>query len=384
MRGIEITSFAVLLLVFALVNIGMGTTNDSMSSYEDLLRSQTLLIESFENLLKNTTLDSEGSYIFLDSFDDLADRQQQGLYSFEDLVTFNWTDLTIADRINLTNSFEDLLRREAVILTSNEDLLKRGFCKLPPDQKKELLDRFEDRLKFEVVLLKEFEDWLHYQQMIEIDPSGYYDTWMAFLSSFEDLIRKQSNMLGSFEMLMKIDCSGTYLTVTKSADETDVAPKEGVDYTYTITAYGYPIKNIEVKDSLWGVVGNIAELLPGPANATEIEILKTLNCSDCNGCTCKVCNFATVCGEVITDNGNFTVCNVSNQVCINVTQPPILPGFDVYPVIELTEIAEEPAVGVEVPAAEATAEASGKVTVEVVQAPVERPESTGCSICGKK
>jgi hypothetical protein len=381
-KGVEVTSFAVLLLVFALADIGMATTNDSMTSYEDLLRGQTLLIESFENLLKNTTLDSEGSYIFLDSFDDLADRQQKGLYSFEDLVSFNWTDLTIADRINLTNSFEDLLRREAVILTSNEDLLKRGFCKLPPDQKKELLDRFEDRLKFEVVLLKKFEDWLHYQQMIEIEPSGYYDTWMAFLSSFEDLIRRQSNLLDSFEMLMKIDCSGTYLTVTKSADETDVAPKQGVNYTYTITAYGYPIKNIEVKDSLWGVVGKIAELSPGPANT--IKILKTLNCSDCNGCTCKVCNFAMVCGEVITDNGNFTVCNVSNQVCINVTQPPLLPSVDVYPAIKLTETAEESAAGVEVPAAETTSEASGKVIVEVTEAPVEQPKTTGCLTCGKK
>ena len=321
--GVEVTSLAVLMSVFALTGVGIAAEYSSMTSYEDLLRKQTLLIESFESLLKNTTLNSSMSYTFLDSFDDLAERQQLGLYSFEDVVSFNWTELDIAQTINLTASYEDLLRREAVILTSNEDLLKRGFCKLPSGQKKDLLDRFEDRLKFEVVLLNKFEDWLHYQQMIE---GTDYDTWMAFLSSFEDLIRRQSDLLDSFEMLMKIDCTDEYINVTKSVDQQNPAT-----YTYTITAKStYSIKNVVVKDSLWGEVGTIALLDPDdPPEVIQVPN-KPLSCADCNNCECKVCNFATTCGEVITPNGNFTVCDVSNEVCAIVDENfgvgPIYPG----------------------------------------------------------
>jgi hypothetical protein len=378
-RGVKVTSLAVLVLVFALAGIAMATEYDSMTSYEDLLRNQTLLIGSFENLLKNTTLNSSMSYKFLDSFDDLAERQQEGLYSFEDLVSFNWTDLGSAEKIELTKSYEDLLRREAVILTSNEDLLKRGFCKLTsPGEKKDLLDRFEDRLKFEVVLLKKFEDWLHYQQMME---DTEYESWMGFLSSFEDLIRRQSTLLDSFELMMKIDCNDVYINVTKSTNATGhVTPGDVVKHTYVINAtkLGFPIKNVVVKDSLWGEVGTIDYLSPGLANAKTLTINRTLSCADCNNCECKVCNFATVCGEVITVNGNFTVCDVSNEVCIIVDESfgvgPIYPGK------KLTETTEETTPEVVQP----TAEASGKVVVEVTEAPPKQPISSGCSICGKK
>jgi len=233
------------------------------------------LIGSFENLLKNTTLNSSMSYMFLDSFDDLARREQDGIYSFEDLVSQQWTDICFLQQIELTKSFEDLLRREAIILSSNEDLLKRGFCKLNPGQKKELLDRFEARLKSEVVLLKKFEDWLHYQQMIE-ENSRLYDTWMAFLSSFEDLIRRQSNLLDSFETLMKIDCTDKYINVTKSANPLviDVAAGDQVSYTYIVENMNrtYSIKDIVVKDSLRGDVGTIALLAPVASQTLTLKI----------------------------------------------------------------------------------------------------------------
>jgi hypothetical protein len=308
------------------------------------------------------------TYIFLVSFDDLAKRQQDGLYSFEDVVSFNWTELTIAEKINLTASYEDLLRRQAVILTSNEDLLKRGYCQLPDDRKKELLDNFEAKLKAEVGLLKKFEDWLHYQQMIE---GTEYETWMGFLASFEDLIRRQSNLLDSFEMLLKIDCSETYLNITKSAEPLSAAAGEPVTYTYTVTATNvYSIKNVVVKDSLWGEIGTEALLVPG--TPWTFTVTKPLSCADCNNCMCKVCNFATVCGEVITDNGNFTVCDVSDVVCATVDENfggPILP----------TETAAETAPAALQPVAE-----TGKVTVEVTDAPVKQPKPSGCTTCGGK
>ena len=339
--------------------VKLGIDARFMNSYEDLLRSQFGLMGSFENLLKNTTLNSTMSYMFLDSFDDLADRQQRGLYSFEDLVSFSWSGLDACQKIKLTDSYEDLLRRQAAIITSNEDLLKRGFCKLTAEDKKQLLERFEDRVKFEVVLLKKFEDWLHHQQMME---GTEYDTWIAFLSSFEDLIRRQSNLLDSFEMLMKIDCTEKYLNVTKSADplDVDVAAGDQVTYTYSVKNMNntYSIKNIVVKDSLWGAVGTIALLAPGASQPLTLQ--KGPSCADCSNCQCKVCNFATVCGEVITANGNFTVCDVSNEACLVVSEnlgtSPFYPGKKVAeaaaeqaPAVEETEASGKPIMGDGVP-----------------------------------
>jgi len=101
-----------------------------LDSLESLLRGQTDLISSFENLLKNSTLDANDSTKFLYSFDDLSMRQQLGLNDFEELVWCNWNDLEEVQKIKFTSSFEDLLRRQAAIISSNDVLLIRGYCKL--------------------------------------------------------------------------------------------------------------------------------------------------------------------------------------------------------------------------------------------------------------
>ena len=340
--------------------VKLGLDTRFMESYEDMLRSQFGLLSSFENLLKNTTLNSSMSTNFLDSFDDLSDRQQRGLYSFEDIVSFSWSELDASQKIKLTASYEDLLRRQATIIAINEDLLTRAFCKLGAKDKEQLLDRYEYRVKFEVVLLKKFENWLHYQQMME---ETEYGSWIAFLSSFEDLIRRQSNLLDSFEMLMKIDCTDEYINVAKSANPqvVDMAAGDQVTYAYTVKNMNntYFIKDIVVKDSLWGDVGTIALLAPR-ASQTLLSLQKGTSCADCNNCQCKVCNFATVCGEVITPHGNFTVCDVSNETCVVVDEnsgtSPIYPGKKVAEVkeeqatfIEPTEASFKPMRGDGVP-----------------------------------
>jgi hypothetical protein len=324
----------ILITAIALTGFGTAATYDSMKSYEDLLRSQTTLIGSFESLLKNSTLQDTGynyHYKFLDSFDDLADREQQGLASFEDLVSYNWSTLSEAEKISLTQSFEDLIRREATILSSNEDLLKRGFCSLDTTQKQELLDRFEARLKYEVVLYTKFEDWLHFQQMIE---GTQKQTWIGFLDSYEDLIRRQANLLSSFETLLKIRCDGRYLILTKS-----ILSQNGnnVIYRYHIIANNQT-SNITITDYTLGVVKTY-RLVPAGFDEAFNSAPVTLSCGDCNNCTCNVCNFATVCGEVVTPNGNFTTCSVSNQYCATVNDYPNLTHPIVYPGIKVEDMA---------------------------------------------
>jgi hypothetical protein len=317
-----------------------AATYDSMKSYEDLLRSQTTLIGSFENLLKNSTLQygqNNYHYQFLDSFDDLAMREQLGLNSFEDLVSRNWSTLSVAEKISLTQSFEDLIRREAIVLSSNEDLLKRGYCSLDATRKQELLDRFEARLKYEVILYTKFEDWLHYQQTIENDPT-LKATWIGFLDSFEDLIRRQARLLDSFEMLLKIRCDSIYLGLTKTI--------VGNNYSYTVTAgpdtaaTGVKLANVSINDSLIGFIAQGITLSNTSPSFTVTKGPLPTTCADCDNCTCNVCNFATACGDVVTPNGNFTVCVVSDQVCI-VVQDPLGGLPDVYPGIGINETTTE-------------------------------------------
>lgn len=320
----------ILVVACALAGSCHAATYESMKSYEDLLRSQTLLIGSFENLLKNSTLsttDYNYQYQFLDSFDDLAMREQLGLNSFEDLVSYNWSDLSVEQRISLTQSFEDLIRREATVLSSNEDLLKRGYCNVSPSEKQELLDRFEARLKYEVVLYTKFEDWLHFQQTIENDPA-LKDTWIGFLDSFEDLIRRQARLLDSFEMLLKLRCDSNYLVLTKTIS--------GNLYSYTVAAgsdtanIGVKVANVSINDSLLGFVAQGITLSSTSPSDTVTKGPLPTTCADCDNCECNVCNFATACGDVVTPNGNFTVCVVSNQVCREVEDggtPDVYPGI---------------------------------------------------------
>lgn len=347
MKGIKgdltVTSFICILVVAcALAGSCQAASYESMKSYEDLLRSQTLLIGSFENLLKNTTLSGTNynyQYQFLNSFDDLAMREQLGLNSFEDLVSYNWSTLSVAQRISLTQSFEDLIRREAMVLSSNEDLLKRGYCNVSPSEKQELLDRFEARLKYEVVLYTKFEDWLHFQQTIENNPA-LKQTWIDFLDSFEDLIRRQARLLDSFEMLLKIRCDSIYLNLTKTTS--------GNNYSYTVTAgpstaaTGVKVANVSINDSILGFVVQGITLNSSSPSYTVTKGPMPTTCADCDNCTCNVCNFATACGDVVTPNGNFTVCVVSNQVCRVVVDggaPVVYPGSKINdPTAEGTEL----------------------------------------------
>jgi uncharacterized repeat protein (TIGR01451 family) len=291
-----------------------------LDSLETLLRGQTDLISSFESLLKNSTLDGEESLEFLESFDDLANRQQQGLDGFEDVVLCNWRDLDRNERVKFTDSFEDLLRRQAIMLSSNEDLLKRGFCLLDEDNKNIFLDRFEARIKAEEALLEKFRNWVYSQQYLDDDEEV---AWEKFLASLEDLIRRQSRLLESFRQLLSFSCDQPYLVVTKRVNMTSVDAGDPLKYEITVSVNGTgleKVENITINDSLLGVVQWPGiDLNAGESRSWTIDAAH--HCTDCNNCTCKVCDFAVVCGKVIIDElHNATICVPSKQVCVNISQ----------------------------------------------------------------
>jgi uncharacterized repeat protein (TIGR01451 family) len=298
-----------------------------LNSYEAMLRTNTLLIDSLESLLKNTTLDKDESVIFLDSFDDLAERQQLGLESFEDIVDCYWYDLDEEERVKLTASFEDLLRRQANITSSNEDLIKIAFCKLDPADQTIFRDRFQQRIEYEELLNQSFNTWLDRQEYLNDTDKP---VWESFQESLNDLIARQHRLIASLNDLKNFDCQNIYLTITKEADKTSVQAGDPVEFTFTVTNETInEVKNLTINDTLLGViVFNDTLVGSGP---WEYKRTVKLNCSDCSHCVCSVCNFATASGDIVNDSGDLVAhtCVGSQQVCIIVNKPgtgPVHPG----------------------------------------------------------
>jgi len=122
------------------------------------------------------------------------------------------------------------------------------------------------------------------------------------------------------------------LNLTKS-----ILLQDGNDviYHYHI-AVANQTANITVTDSTLGVVKTY-HLVPAGFDEEFDSARVTLACGDCDNCTCKVCNFATVCGEVVTPNGNFTTCSVSNQYCVTVNDYPHVIHPVVYPGVKVED-----------------------------------------------
>ncbi len=291
-----------------------------LDSLESLLRGQTDTISSFESLLKNSTLDANASQQFLASFDDLSWRQQLGLHDFEGIVWCNWNDLEEAEKIKFTSSFEDLLRRQAEIISSNDVLLIRGYCKLNESEKAVFLSSYEDRLHSEQDLLNGFYKWLKSQSALN---DTQQQTWYQFMASYEDLIRRQARLIGSFQELLYSSCQGTFMEVYKSANKTDAAAGEPINYTIIVNNTGSKvIENVTINDSILGVIQSSPGItLAVGTNKTYYKAVSH-NCSYCSSCICRICNFALACGDVVMDASNRThLCVASNEVCLNITQP---------------------------------------------------------------
>jgi uncharacterized repeat protein (TIGR01451 family) len=299
-----------------------------LDSLESLLRGQTSTIFSFESLLKNSTLDTNASREFLASFDDLSWRQQLGLHDFEGIVWCNWNDLEEAEKIKFTSSFEDLLRRQAGIISSNDVLLIRGYCKLNESEKALFLRSYEDRLHSEQRLLNSFSKWLDSQSSLN---DTQQQTWYAFLASYEDLIRRQARLIGSFQELLYSSCQGTFMEVTKSANKTNADADEPINYTIIVNNTGSKvIENVTINDTILGVIQSAPGItLAVGTNKTYYKEVRH-NCSYCSSCTCRICNYALACADVVMDATNRThICVASNEVCLNISQPnrsPIFPG----------------------------------------------------------
>jgi hypothetical protein len=211
------------------------TKNDAMNSFEVLLRDQTVLLSSFEDLLytepaliKKCDQDPQKeNYQFIASFEQLLRTQNMLFTQFDGLLLddngIRWnTELTPEEQVEFLNAYEDLLRREKLLFASFEGKLHQTWCILggytEPGHstlaRYEFLASFEDLLHRQVELLKDFET-------LEKTLSGNvpHQDLVDFLASFEDLLRLNTNLLMSFSNLLDgLDMPDATMTMPKDEE----------------------------------------------------------------------------------------------------------------------------------------------------------------------
>lgn len=217
---------------------------NATESFSELIEYQAGLLFSFEDLLHEVPETKEEKYEFIASFENLL-RTQTYLYgSLADLLTNRtgaaWNEnMTGADQDRLLNRFEDLIRKESFLFMSFEFAIKDAFSGTGPNYigptykysghtlyaRQEFTASFEDLLKRQVPLLQTFGLLQKRKDFTS------HNADVAFLRSFEDLLRLESNLLLSFEDVIK-DYTFEYISPSpfmppKPTETTAMAPTEG-------------------------------------------------------------------------------------------------------------------------------------------------------------
>jgi uncharacterized repeat protein (TIGR01451 family) len=190
------------------VQLGYNQT-EAAKSFEDLLHNQSQLLFQFEDLLHNIPSNNSTNYSFLVSFEQLLRSQSDLTSSFEDLLTnttsTGWdTEYTEENRTYLLWSYEQMLYDEAFLFASFNMKINDSWMSLcdysadghSQDAQTELVASFEDLLKRQTRLYKSFNLLLK-----KIDSTSQQEM-IAFLAAYENLLRVEANLLMSFNELL--------------------------------------------------------------------------------------------------------------------------------------------------------------------------------------
>ncbi len=224
----------------------------AVRSLQDLLINQSHLLLSFEDLLHMVSQNNTEHVSFLQSFEQLLKTQTVLISGFQNLLyspdQSGWTNaFTNEQKIEFLMCYEEMLKKEAFLFSSFEDILKKNWCSAGDiNTKKEFLASFEDLLHKQVTLYSSFETLL---QRLGLNDSSVYTyggvtktgtAWkVQFLGSFEALLRLQSDLLLSFQELMNAPPCDPGITINKTAiwSKCDDC-NQWVIYTITVTNTG--------------------------------------------------------------------------------------------------------------------------------------------------
>lgn len=226
---------------------GRWTQTNAVGSFEELLRSQEVLLTQFEELLKqySNEFPVADNAMFLASFEDLLRRQTVLHESFSGMLgdEEQWDPIYPDNaQVEFLASFGDLLLREKELYESFYILLDatwcvEGFSELPGNcgigTHEEFIYSFEDLLSRQESLLHDY-----YYLTKNLDPAVETQDIIKAISTFEDLIRYHADLLAKLEDLIKKTCENggpvSGLAIEKTAEWNDPA-QDYVLYSFTIT-----------------------------------------------------------------------------------------------------------------------------------------------------
>jgi len=166
-------------------------------------------------LLHTVPATDEENYTFLVSFEQLLRSQSDLTSSFEDLLTNSsstgWdTEYTEENRTYLLKSYEQMLWDESFLFASFNMKINDSWMSLcnytanghTQDAQTELTASFEDLLKRQTRLFKSFDLLLN-----KIDITNHQDM-IDFLAAYENLLRVEANLFRSFNELLCMKYKG--------------------------------------------------------------------------------------------------------------------------------------------------------------------------------
>ena len=283
-----------------------------MEDLRDLYSGEILLINQSPQIqLSDTVLSADrqsiGQHIHtLSEYESQLRYRAVRLAQFESRLTEEWPELSLEERVSLTERLEELLRVQASRLYYFQSQLKKKYCLFPIREKNKFVNSFEDLLDREADLLQGFEDFLHQLQ------DAPQDDQIELLASFEDLIRRQAILLDTYEDFLKVNCN--VLRIYKYVNRCGVyRAGQNITYTYVIkNTCNCSIDSIAIVDSRLGpIVGDISL---GPHEKKSFNKSTVLNYPPGT----MVCNTARAWG---IDPNNFTIMRESNEVCIRMASP---------------------------------------------------------------
>jgi hypothetical protein len=192
----------------------------SIASLEEMLRGQSKLLTSFDDLLRRTPTTVDQKIVFVNSFEDLLRRQSALLSEFDDILNMKWNEMNCEEQGAFLHSFEDLIEREYTLLGKFEAINEQG--------------------------------WLEYDSKNKI----------KLLSSFEDLLRRQSQLIKNYEDLYKRTYGG--ISIEKSVDKNVAYRGDTITYNYIITNEyaAQSISDISIIDDVLGPIASNFTLGP--------------------------------------------------------------------------------------------------------------------------
>ncbi len=219
-----------------------------------------------------------------------------------------WPQLSLEERVEMTEDLEGLLRTHSILIHDFQSQLKKKFCSFPIRDRKKFLISMGDLLDRDANLLLGFEDFLHNLQDVSKEQK------VELLASFEDLIRRQAILLDIYEAFLKVNCN--ILKIYKYASGCGYyRPCQNVTYTYVIkNTCNCVVEGIRIVDSRLGII--VEDVSLGPHEKKSFTKSTSLN--SLPGTT--VCNTAQAWGNY---SNNFIVMSESNEVCIRMAAPAV-------------------------------------------------------------